>query len=60
MMNHLQAICFLLLGLLTTPAPVTGHKLIDEPAVFGVEVQNEDSFFFWTSDRTSGRTCCIT
>lgn len=33
--------------LLTTP-DARGRKLIDEPALFGVEVQNEDSFFFWT------------
>ncbi|HMJ89023.1 MAG TPA: hypothetical protein VK530_04370, partial [Candidatus Acidoferrum sp.] len=25
-----------------------GRKLIDDPAVFGLEIQNEDSFFFWT------------
>ncbi|MDP1797426.1 MAG: hypothetical protein Q8K78_08095 [Planctomycetaceae bacterium] len=37
-------------ALLTTPDEKTGQKLIDEPAVFGVEVQNEDSFFFWTFD----------
>jgi hypothetical protein len=35
-------------GLLTTPDPITGQGLIDEPAVFGMEIQNEDSFFFWT------------
>ncbi len=35
-------------ALLTTPAPKNGKALIDEPAVFGVEMQNEDSFFFWT------------
>lgn len=35
-------------ALLLTPAEGTGRKLIDEPAVFGVELQNEDSFFFWT------------
>lgn len=34
-------------ALLTTP-DATGKKLIDEPAVFGAEIQNEDSFFFWT------------
>lgn len=34
--------------LLTTPNPSTGRRLIDEPAVFGAEIQNEDSFFFWT------------
>ena len=35
-------------SLLTTPSPSTGKKLIDEPAVFGVELVNEDSLFFWT------------
>lgn len=34
-------------ALLTTAAP-DGKKLIDEPAVAGLELQNEDSFFFWT------------
>lgn len=34
-------------ALLTTPDE-QGHRLIDEPAVFGLEIQNEDSFFFWT------------
>jgi len=37
-------------ALLTTPSETTGRRLLDEPAVFGVEVQNEDSFFFWTFD----------
>jgi hypothetical protein len=37
-------------ALLTTPNPKTGRALIDEPAVFGAEIQNEDSFFFWTFD----------
>jgi hypothetical protein len=37
-------------ALLTTPEEKTGKALIDESAVFGVEVQNEDSFFFWTFD----------
>jgi|YNPNPStandDraft_1061719.scaffolds.fasta_scaffold05119_1 hypothetical protein len=37
-------------ALLTTPSETTGRRLVDEPAVFGVEVQNEDSFFFWTFD----------
>lgn len=36
--------------LLTTADPSTGRRLIDEPAVFGAEIQNEDSFFFWTFD----------
>lgn len=35
-------------ALLHTPSPVTGKRLADEPAVAGLEVQNEDSFFFWT------------
>jgi hypothetical protein len=34
-------------ALLTTPAE-GGRPLLEEPAVFGVEIQNEDSFFFWT------------
>ncbi len=34
-------------ALLLTP-DARGHKLVDEPAVFGLEIQNEDSFFFWT------------
>jgi hypothetical protein len=35
-------------ALLTTPSESTGKVLLDEPAVFGLELQNEDSFFFWT------------
>jgi hypothetical protein len=35
-------------GLLLTPDEKTGRALIDEPAVAAVEIQNEDSFFFWT------------
>jgi len=35
-------------ALLTTPSETTGKTLLDEPAVFGLELQNEDSFFFWT------------
>lgn len=35
-------------ALLTTPSPATGAKLIDDPAVFGAELINEDSLFFWT------------
>lgn len=35
-------------ALLTTPSPTTGKRLIDDPAVFGAELINEDSFFFWT------------
>ncbi len=34
-------------ALLLTP-DAGGHKLVDEPALLGVEIQNEDSFFFWT------------
>lgn len=34
--------------LLTTADKSTGRSLIDEPAVFGIEIQNEDSLFFWT------------
>jgi hypothetical protein len=37
-------------ALLLTPNPDTGSRLVDDPAVFGVEMQNEDSFFFWTFD----------
>ncbi len=35
-------------SLLTTPGPKSGRTLAAEPAVFGVEIQNEDSLFFWT------------
>jgi hypothetical protein len=35
-------------ALLTTPNPATGKTLVEDPAVFGLELQNEDSFFFWT------------
>ncbi len=35
-------------ALLTTPSPVTGKRLIEDPAVAGLEIQNEDSLFFWT------------
>lgn len=35
-------------ALLTTTNPATGKTLVDEPAVAGLELQNEDSFFFWT------------
>src|SRR5207253_5190919 len=37
-------------ALLTTPNARTGKRLVDDAAVFGVEIQNEDSFFFWTFD----------
>jgi len=40
-------------ALLTTPSPVTGKRLIDEPAVASVEMQNEDSLFFWTFNPAS-------
>ena len=35
-------------ALLTTPSPVTGKPLTEEAAVANLEMQNEDSFFFWT------------
>lgn len=35
-------------ALLTTPSPATGKRLVDDPAVAGLEMQNEDSFLFWT------------
>jgi hypothetical protein len=35
-------------ALLTTPSPTTGTTLVQDPAVAGLEMQNEDSFFFWT------------
>lgn len=35
-------------ALLTTPDGKSGTMLKDDPAVFGVEIQNEDSMFFWT------------
>jgi hypothetical protein len=35
-------------ALLTTPSRTTGKRLIDDPAVFGAEIINEDSYFFWT------------
>ena len=35
-------------ALLTTPSPVTAKPLVAEPAVASLEIQNEDSFFFWT------------
>lgn len=40
-------------ALLTTPGKVSGKRLIDEPALAGVEIQNEDSLFFWSfSDKS--------
>ena len=38
-------------ALLLTPSPTTGKRLVDEPAVFGLEIINEDSYFFWTFTR---------
>jgi hypothetical protein len=35
-------------ALLTTPSETTGKQLVDEPAVAGAELVNEDSYFFWT------------
>ena len=35
-------------ALLTTPSKATGKRLIDEPACAALEIQNEDSLFFWT------------
>ena len=35
-------------ALLLTKSPTTGKPLIDEPAVFGIELINEDSYLFWT------------
>jgi hypothetical protein len=35
--------------LLHTPGP-SGKRLVDEPAVMGLEIINEDSYFFWTFD----------
>jgi hypothetical protein len=35
-------------ALLTTPSPATGKPLVEDPAAAGLEIQNEDSFFFWT------------
>ncbi|MFO1043100.1 MAG: hypothetical protein U0941_15015 [Planctomycetaceae bacterium] len=35
-------------AVLTTPSSTSGKRLIDEPALFGAELINEDSFFFWT------------
>ncbi len=37
-------------GLLLTPDPTTGRRLVDEPAVSSVELVNEDSYLFWTFD----------
>lgn len=35
-------------ALLNTPSPTTGKTLVDDPAVAGLEMINEDSYFFWT------------
>jgi hypothetical protein len=35
-------------AVLTTPSKTTGKTLINEPAVFGAEIINEDSYLFWT------------
>jgi hypothetical protein len=35
-------------ALLTTKNPYTGMTLAEDPSVMGVELLNEDSFFFWT------------
>ena len=35
-------------ALLLTPSPTTGKPLIENPAVAGAELINEDSYFFWT------------
>jgi hypothetical protein len=35
-------------ALLLTPNPSTGMRLINDPAVAGLEIINEDSYLFWT------------
>ena len=35
-------------ALLLTPDAKTGKRLADDPAVAGLEIINEDSYFFWT------------
>jgi hypothetical protein len=35
-------------AVLMMPDNPSGKKLIDDPAVFGAEIVNEDSYFFWT------------
>lgn len=37
--------------ILTSRPPGSARPLLDEPALFGVEIQNEDSFFFWTFNK---------
>lgn len=39
--------------LLTSSSDQYKHGLLDEPAIFGIEIQNEDSLFFWTFDSGS-------
>ena len=35
-------------ALLLTPDPSSGTRLVDDPAVAGLEIINEDSYLFWT------------
>lgn len=35
-------------ALLLSPSPTTGKRLVDDPAVAGLEIINEDSYLFWT------------
>ena len=35
-------------ALLLTPNPSSGTRLVDDPAVAGLEIINEDSYLFWT------------
>ena len=35
-------------AILTTPSKTSGKRLVDDPAVFGLEMVNEDSYLFWT------------
>jgi hypothetical protein len=35
-------------ALLLTASPSTGKRLVDDPAVAGLEILNEDSYLFWT------------
>lgn len=35
-------------AILTTPGKDGAPSLLEDPAVFGLEIQNEDSLFFWT------------
>jgi hypothetical protein len=36
------------MALLLTPHEKTGHRLVDDPSIMGLEIINEDSYFFWT------------